>query len=83
MTKQDIIKRLTTAKDFGGSWAFVKAQSRISQRFGLYEVSDYPFDHYEVVKFGVEGDNISSTTLLSTDSLKDAIECYAEMVANQ
>lgn len=82
MTKQDIIDRLTTAKDFGGSWAFAKAQGRISQRFGLYEIEDYPFSHFEVVVFSVNGDNIRATSLLVTDSLKDALECYAEVVTN-
>ncbi len=81
-TQQDIINRLKTAKEFGGSWAFVKAQGRISHRFGLYEVSDYPFDHYEVVEFSVEGDRIISNTLLATDSLKEAIERYAICTAN-
>lgn len=80
MTK-NIIDRLTTAKIFGGSWAFAKAQGRISQRFGLYEIEDYPFSHFEVVHFSLQGDNIIATSLLVTDSLKDAIECYAEMVA--
>ena len=82
MTKQDIINRLNTAKDFGGSWAFVKAQGRISHKFGLYEIDEYPFSHFEVVQFSLKGDDIIATTLLFTESLKEAIECYAEMTAN-
>jgi len=83
MHKQDIINRLNTAKDFGGSWAFVKAQGRISQLYAIYEVADYPFDHYEVVQFSLGYcDKIVTTLLLSTESIQEAIERFAICAAN-
>ena len=83
MTKQAIIDRLTTAFEVGGTYAFEKALHRISQRYSIYTLSDYPFDRFEVVRFSLgEGDRIITTTLLQTDSLEESINCFADCASS-
>lgn len=83
MTKQDIIDRLTTAKDFGGIYAFEKALNRISQQYDIYTIYDYPFDRFEVVEFVDKGEAIGVETLLVTSSIKEAIERFAEIISHK
>lgn len=82
MTK-NIIDRLTTAKDFGRTYAFEKALSRLSQQYDIYTVYDYPFDRFEVVEFVAKGDNIVVETLLVTSSIDEAIEHFAEIISHK
>lgn len=83
MTKQDIIDRLSTAKIFGGVYAFEKALNRLSQKYSIYTISDYPFDKFEVVKFVDKGNNIDVETLLVTSSIDEAIKRFAEIISHK
>lgn len=82
MTK-DIIDRLTIAVEFGGVYAFEKALNRLSQRYSIYTISDYPFNRFEVVGFVAKGDNIVVETLLVTSSIDEAIEHFAEIISHK